>query len=91
MPSLKLEPFWNKDTCSEAERAEKKTVVGAAKPFGRPPILCLGEVPLTAYIGAEGRSKMGPKSPDWRREGRSRGPHQCLQTPIRRQSELKCT
>ena len=48
-----------KDFCLEAERAEKKTVVGAAKPFGRPPILCSAEVALTAYIGAGGGVKWG--------------------------------
>ena len=40
-------------------RRLRKTVVGAAKPFGGPPILCSAEVVPAAYIGAGGAEKMG--------------------------------
>ena len=52
MPSLKLEPFL--DEINVVWRLRSKTAVGAAKPFGRPPILCSAEVALAAYIGGAG-------------------------------------
>ena len=73
-----------KDIYLEAERAEK-TEVGAAKPFGRPPILCSAEVALAAYIGAGGGVKW-VQITRLAEVGRSHLSQPVAQTPIRRLS-----
>ena len=75
-----------------ASELRTRTAVGAAKPFGRPPILRLVQVVLAAYIGAGGGlSKMGGKSPDCRRgdvPGYPAVPPDADQTPIRSEMHL---
>ena len=73
-----------------ASELRTRTAVGAAKPFGRPPILRLVQVVLAAYIGAGGWVKWGANH-QIVGGGTSQVTQPCPQTPIRHQSDLKCT
>ena len=73
-----------------ASELRTRTEVGAAKPFGRPPILRLVQVVLAAYIGAGGWVKWGANH-QIVGGGTSQVTQPCPQTPIRHQSDLKCT